>query len=287
MPSPYVALVGTSNTRQFDGFGSINIKSKGKYVPQPYHTVDHQCCLVGGHTGDAVKYRNNIVNLKVASYPGLSLENWTRKRVLAGPHEGQTMCKFISHVCQDSQFSGTLAMFLLCNDSAFFMDHEEPTAAVRKYLDRIEGFLGVIEGIGAVEFLILNTALMRQSDFLDDSLYHRKATFNRCFVDNQHKLGFKICINGNNLPYTVIDTNTFLPEKELNQAKFYCQKEVNSKYRHHNCVHIRASYMEQYLHEIKSAKGAFFKSRNKHLKRQRKLVINLSYLFGQMDIDKP
>lgn len=246
----YIALGGTSNARQLDPHGF----KQGR----PYHTSGHRCCILGGNTGirQAFSYINSISEVKVASYPGLSMDNWESKKCPcpAGDFYNLTLLDFVSRVCADPNFSGTLALLLLCNDEAFFYKMERAEEAVLQYFAKLQAYLGRAEGTVNLKHLILNTVLFRQSDFKkgSEALRSKKSRFNRALVLNQSSPEYHIMINHRMIPYTVVDMNSFLPEALMDRSEYYCKDEVYNSAGRLKCIHIRAPYMEQYLRSVQN-----------------------------------
>lgn len=244
----YIALAGTSNSRQMDPYGV----KQGR----PFHTSQHTCCILGGdhRKQQAFSYINSIASIKVASYPGLSMDNWHNKKCQDGEFKGLSLRDFIGQVCQDPNFSGILALLLLCNDEKFFKTPvSDASVAVEIYLEKLVQYLKDIKSLGAIKHIILNTALFRQSDFkgYDRNVVYRihKMEFNSALGKRSPgSLKLKNCI----IPFTVIDMNAILPEKRMDHPMYYCKDEVYRKASFMECVHIRATYMEQYLKQVKN-----------------------------------
>lgn len=240
----FIALGGTSNSRQFT--------PHGQKMGRDFHSINHHCCIVGQdhRIREARDYINTIVPLEVASYPGLDLKNMYTKKCPDEPFYDKFLFQFIDWATQQDNFSGILALFLLCNDKVFFQEPADfcPGVAVRDYLDLLQTYLEKVTALDKIKLIVLSTVIFRQSDFVDPSDYFcRKTSFNRAFLEVQNTDGYKIKLKGSVVPYVVIDMNTILPEKRMQETKFYCHKEVEKANGRLHCIHIKAKYMEKYL----------------------------------------
>lgn len=295
----YIAIAGTSNTRQFDVHARIvrevpaRTRGPGETVnrkrvrpgkggktraPVPLHTTAHKDCNVGKNINDAAENIRKIADIRVASYPGLDLDNITDKICYAGPYADKTVKQYLETICLDSQFSGTLAFIFLCNDEKFLKrqaqkEESSEREAVQKYLEFLGNFFASVRNFHKVKFVLISTALHRKNDFTpqNKNFLDFKKRFNSCFVKKQAKKSYELCVNGRYVPYQVLDMSQFLPPDEMSSDKYYCGQE---RYK----VHIKAEYMEKVLVEIK----------NLHLKRYKNLrrgsKFDLFRLFCQINI---
>ena len=159
----FVGLGGTSMIRPFTPYG----QKQGR----DYHSAQHNCCILGRdhRVKNATSYINSKVPLKVASIPGLSLQNWDIWRSPDAPYKGKLLYQFVDWVCQQEGFSGILALFLLCNDEEFFKKPKifDARIVLRKYLDLLQTYLEKTLSLARVKLLVLNTTVFRQSDFVN------------------------------------------------------------------------------------------------------------------------
>ena len=93
----------------------------------------HQDCLVGGRKGDpdfhrhSQEYINEILPCEVASLPGLSFENISRKKLTAGLHSGSTVSSFL----QQFKFNKFSAAIIGCNSPHQF--YKKPEELIECY----------------------------------------------------------------------------------------------------------------------------------------------------------
>lgn len=247
--SKFVAVGGTSNTRQINVLGL-----KGGNI---LHKKGHNCCIVGGDIDPrrAVEYISSILCIKVASYPGLEMQNWNSRKCGQDEFLDMKLYHFISWACQQEAFSGVLVLFLLCNDHVFFQEtmNFSPAKTVRMFLDKLQHYLEKCSFVQNIRLLVLNTALFRQKDFdWPKSYREHKALFNWAFRSLQGQEGFALKVGGMEIPYTVIDLNHIVPEHGMMDTKYYCKEEVEKAFRYpgYRCVHVNARYMEQYLVQV-------------------------------------
>ena len=168
----FIALWGTSNTRQFSRYGTYWDKWSRKH--QPYHTDDHQCCIIGGNLEKAEEKIASIADIRVASYPGLSLENLHKKRCQAGPFKGNKVRDFVQSVCGQEDFNGTMAILMLCNDEELLNQHDDQALAIKEYFQCFSDEFRRTENFDRVKFIFLNTMMYRQADFTNPTLLQKK-----------------------------------------------------------------------------------------------------------------
>lgn len=245
----YLGLLGTSNFRQLDKEGRINRKNVGIL---PYHTPDHLCCLVGNDLENFEAYVRQIANIRVASFPGLNLNNWKTKTCYAGPFKNLTPQRAIENIITPPEFSGTFTILMLGNDAEFLGKPEKPEVLVKDYLKLLSLFLSSIPHISRIKLLILPTVPYRQSDFLDHNwrLLQNKTAFNQCLVKNCDSPGFRLQIASKFLRYTMLNLDNIIPRELASRNQFYCPREVQPG-RFYEGVHIKGLYMEHFLKTIK------------------------------------
>ena len=234
----FTAVYTTSNGRPLDQYGSS----------RRYHTVKHTCCAMGGDINGIEEYVNNILTIKIATYPGLNLNNLKTKVCLAGPNRGLTVKEFIQKCCTDNDFSGTLASMMLCNDSELIAKNWSAEVKVKEYLENLGNFYESITGFEKVNFIVMTTALHRQADFNSPSYLAKKRQFNRCPAQSHQKGEFTIRVKDRYLPFSVIDMDEFLPVENMSYNDVYCR----GRWEHQgNKIHIRGPYLEGYMKSLK------------------------------------
>ena len=210
----FIGVCGTSNTRQFDVYGRYNVDG----CIRDYHTYKHQCCILGGDRHLASDYINKITEVKVASFPGLSLKNIGYKKCYAGPYQNLTVSGFLSNICSDENFSGTLAMVMLCNDHEHLQTTDSAETKVKSYLQKLATIFESVANFEKVKFIIFSTALHRQEDFWTSTskkVYcDKKQNFNKCFVRNADTDGFRLCVASEYIPYAVVDMSAYIPVEQ-------------------------------------------------------------------------
>ena len=245
----FVGVFTTSNGRPIDKHASI----KHQNIPVPYHTWRHRACLLKRDYQNLQQNLDDILNLKIASFPGLSLRNITSKTCYAGPYANLTVAAYLSTICVEQEFSGTLAGIMLCNDSDHIGENKCAEIKIRSYFEKLQAVFENVTGFDNVKLIILSTALYRQSDFYGPVDYlERKKQFNKLLVEKSYREDAKLTVGGRNIPYAVVDMRKYLPENQIHKDKFYCLSEGNQRK-----IHIRGEYIERYLEDVKNIHQKF------------------------------
>jgi hypothetical protein len=267
----FVGVFTTSNGRQFDKYARIN--HRGTY--DIYHTPLHTCCCLGEDIEKVEEYANNILNIKIASFPGLKLSNINSKVCYAGPYENLTVAGYLSQICGEDDFSGTLASVMLCNDDKHINGQENAQVKVKLYLKKLEDLFKNVTGFSNVKYIILNTALHRQSDFhwKFNSYLEKKKRFNCSLVENANTRGFKLIVGGRIIPYSVVNMGDFMPVNDMRDQKYYCKNEKPGAK-----IHIRGIYMEKYLLEVRRLHQIFAN------KGRRRAIRDPFFMLSKIDI---
>lgn len=258
----FIAFWGTSNMRQLDVFARV---SSGRYKTEPYHTVDHSCCILGNNLSTAESYISNLADIRIASYPGLNLGKLSSKQCYAGPYGGKKVEEYLEKVCQDPDFSGSMAFIMLGNDEEFLLSSNNPDFLVKKYLEKMGNFFARIPYFHRVRLALISTVLHRQSDFQkrNKQLLINKNGFNASFLRNANNANFNLTVNNRFVPYKVVDMGEFLPPHDMKDAKYYCCEEVLRNGSRLKSVHIKAEYMEKYLTMVKAKHVQYCKARRR------------------------
>ena len=274
----FVGIYGTSNARPIDYYArkAFNV----------HHTWDHPCCTYKRDANNLKENISRIINIEIASYPGLNLRNIRKfqgdrdksKQCMAGPYEDLTVTEFLSTICVKPDFSGIIASIMLCNDEKLISRHDSPEAKVKSYFEKLEDIYSHVQGFDNVNMIILSTALYRQADFYGPASYRvKKVAFNNALLRVGNCPDTRLTVNNRHINISIIDMDKVVPYHQGKNDMFYCEKE-----RAKRKIHVRGEYMENYLLELKH-KVQKYNQKCRRAKGSTR-VINPFYMFCKIDI---